>query len=54
VEDVFEAVKSHGLNCVQFNMSCAGLPSMADTIDPAVVSRIHDAAQRYGIELTKE
>jgi sugar phosphate isomerase/epimerase len=51
VEDVFEAVKAHGLVCVQFNMACAGLPSLPDRIDAAVSTRIHEAAVSSGIEI---
>ena len=35
VEGVFDAVREHGLNCVQFNMACAGLPSLPDHIAPS-------------------
>jgi sugar phosphate isomerase/epimerase len=31
---VLDAVQAHNLDQVQFNMSCAGLPSMPDTINP--------------------
>ncbi len=51
VEAVFEAVQSHGLKVVQFNMSCAGLPSLPDEIDPAVTARIHAAARRSGVTI---
>ncbi len=32
LEENLDAVKAHGLSCVQFNMVCAGLPSMPDCI----------------------
>lgn len=32
LEETLDAVKAHGLGCVQFNMVCAGLPSMPDCI----------------------
>jgi sugar phosphate isomerase/epimerase len=51
VEGVFEAVKAHGLDCVQFNMSCAGLSSMPDAIDPTTLDRIRAAAQASGVEI---
>ena len=51
VEEVLEAVRAHNLACVQFNMLCAGLPSMPDTIEPAVIARIQSAAQSAGVEL---
>jgi sugar phosphate isomerase/epimerase len=51
VEGVFAAVKAHGLDCVQFNMSCAGLPSTPDEITPATAARIRAAAQAAGVEI---
>ena len=32
LEDVLDAVKHHDLECIQFNMACAGLPSLPDQI----------------------
>lgn len=32
LEETLDAVKAYGLGCVQFNMVCAGLPSMPDRI----------------------
>ena len=43
VEAVFEAVHAHGLSCVQFNLSCAGLPTLPDAIDPGIVTSIRTA-----------
>jgi sugar phosphate isomerase/epimerase len=37
---VLDAVKGCGLNYLQFNMACAGLPSMPDQIDPELCDRI--------------
>ena len=51
VEQVFETVRAHGLACVQFNMSCVGLPSMPDEINAAVRSRVHQAAVNFGVEI---
>lgn len=51
VEEVFDAVKGHGLSCVQFNMACAGVPSLPDEIAPALIHRIREAAQSCGIEI---
>lgn len=52
VEAVFEAVKDHGLNCVQFNFACAGLPSMPEQIDPAIVKRIASAAEKKRVTIS--
>ena len=39
-EQVFDAVKSHGFDCVQFNFSCAGLPTVSQEIDSSLITRI--------------
>lgn len=52
VEEVFDAVRSHGIAYTQFNMSCAGLPSMPDEMDPGVASRIREAAAERGITIS--
>ena len=31
-----DAVKAHGICCVQFNMSCAGLPTMPEEVAPGL------------------
>jgi sugar phosphate isomerase/epimerase len=51
VEEVFDAVRAHGLGCVQFNMACAGLPPLPDIIEPSLITRIHKAATRSGVEI---
>lgn len=43
LEDVLDAVLASGLRTVQFNLSCAGAPSMPQEIDPALVARVHTA-----------
>jgi sugar phosphate isomerase/epimerase len=40
VEDTFAAVQGLGLDCVQFNFSCAGLPTLPESIDAALAQRI--------------
>jgi sugar phosphate isomerase/epimerase len=51
VEAVLDAVRVHGLDCVQFNMACAGLPSMPERIDGELCDRIRAAAAERGITL---
>ncbi len=51
VEEVFDAVRAHGLSCVQFNLSCAGVPSLPDVIAPSLITRIREAAQSRDIEI---
>lgn len=38
--ETLDAVKAHGIGCVQFNMSCAGLPAMPEAISPELADRI--------------
>ncbi|MBB6670795.1 sugar phosphate isomerase/epimerase family protein [Cohnella nanjingensis] len=34
VDEVLDAVKSYGIHIVQFNLACAGMPSMPDRLQP--------------------
>ena len=38
--ETLDAVVAHGLQFTQFNMACAGLPSMPDHLDPDTVALI--------------
>jgi sugar phosphate isomerase/epimerase len=40
LEETLDAVVAHGLNTVQFNFACVGLPSMPDAIEPSMCERI--------------
>lgn len=51
VEEVCEAVAAHGIHNVQFNMACAGVPSMPDVIDEDLAARIARACEQHGIEM---
>ena len=51
VEDVFDAVRAHGLSCVQLNMSSAGLPPLPGEIAPSLITRIHEASLSRDIEI---
>ena len=51
VEGVFDAVKEHALDCVQFNMACTGLPTLPDDIAPSLATLIHEASMSRGIEI---
>jgi sugar phosphate isomerase/epimerase len=46
LEDTLDAVVSHGIRYVQFNMACAGLPSMPDAIPDSLRTRIRDAIRQ--------
>jgi len=52
VEGVFDAVREYGLDCVQFNMACAGLQTLPDDIAPSLAIRIHEASMSRGTEIT--
>lgn len=51
VDEVFAAVRKQGFSTVQFNMVCAGLPSMPDEIPDAIVAEIQAARERHQIEV---
>lgn len=51
VEEVFNAVKGHQLDTVQFNMACAGLPTLPDNISPTLTKRIYDGAKSSGVSI---
>lgn len=51
IEHVFDAVRACGLDCVQFNWSCAGLPAMPLEIDPTLCDRVRSAAKQRGTSL---
>ena len=45
--EALDAVRAHGLDCVQFNMACAGLPSLPNHIDSSLCEHIrHEMAAR--------
>ena len=46
-----DAVAAHGLGVVQYNMACAGLPSMPERIAPDLAQRIRVAAAARGIRI---
>lgn len=51
LEAVFDAVVEHGLNSTQFNMQCAGLSPMPDSIDPVLINRIRQQSEARGIRI---
>ncbi len=46
-----DAVVAHGLDTVQFNLSCAGLPTLPDQIEPAAAEEIRAALAARRIEM---
>jgi sugar phosphate isomerase/epimerase len=51
VDAVFAAAAGHGLATVQFNMACAGLPSLPDDVPDAVATAIAGSAARHRIDI---
>ena len=49
VEEVFAAVAKHHLHWVHFNFSCAGLSSLPESVEPALLDRIRKAAIEHRI-----
>lgn len=51
LDETLDAVCSHRLSCVQFNLSCAGLPTLPDELSAVEARRIGRAAAARGIHL---
>jgi sugar phosphate isomerase/epimerase/pimeloyl-ACP methyl ester carboxylesterase len=51
LEETLDAVRSAGFDCIQFNFSCAGLPSMPDKIPKDLPDRIRHETARRKIEI---
>jgi len=49
LEETLDAVKAAGVDCVQFNMACAGLSSMPDQISPECAAEIKQAHESRGL-----
>jgi len=51
VEEIFDEVAGHRLPCVQFNFSCAGLPSLPEELELSVLERIRGSAVSRKVSL---
>lgn len=51
LEAVLDSIYIHGLHQVQFNMSCAGLSSLPDFIDPLIAQKIHHETRIRNIQI---
>jgi sugar phosphate isomerase/epimerase len=51
LEATLDAVVAHGIHTVQFNLSCAGLPTLPDTLPAATAERIRHALAVRGIRM---
>ena len=50
-EGVLTAARDAGYACVQFNLSCCGLHSMPDSLEPETVAAIAAASAKTGVSL---
>ena len=50
-EDVLDAVASHGLQYIQFNFSCVGLPTLPERVAPELISQVRRDCEARGIEI---
>jgi len=51
IDENVDAVKQAGLDCVQYNLVCAGLSKLPRSLDPAVCSRIRESHASRGISM---
>src|SRR5437899_12064207 len=51
LDQTFDAVVVHKLDCIQFNFACAGLESLPQKIDPVFAKRIGSAARERRIRM---
>lgn len=49
--ELFAAVKEHGLGTVQFNLVCAGLPTLPEKITSNLPAMVRQAAANHGVEI---
>ena len=51
LEATLDAVRAHDLDSVQFNLACAGLPTLPDQLEQPVIERIRAAVATRGIRM---
>src|SRR6478735_6416758 len=51
LDATLDAVVAHGIRAVQFNLDCAGVPSLPEQIDPALSAAIRRALAARGIRM---
>lgn len=51
LDGVLDAIQAHGVQQIQFDMVCAGLPEMPEEIDAATIARVRAAATQRGLVL---
>jgi sugar phosphate isomerase/epimerase len=51
VVEILDQVAAHGIPDVQFNMSCAGRPTLPEEVEPELCSRVAQAFARRGLRM---
>ena len=51
LEETLDAVVNHGIHCIQFSFTCAGLPEMPDHIDAETCSKIRREMEARKIKM---
>ena len=51
LDATLDAVRAHDLDCVQFNLACAGLPTLPDHLDDAVIAQVRQALAVRGLTM---
>ncbi len=51
LEEVLDAIKRCGFDCVQFNLTCAGLPTLPDQIDPILCDHVRACMAQRGMNM---
>src|SRR3989304_1279133 len=51
VSQLLDAVAAHNIHCVHFNLKCAGVPTLPETIDTALCQDIRQAFGRRGMKM---
>jgi sugar phosphate isomerase/epimerase len=51
LEEVLDVVQQQGLDCIQFNFACVGLPSLPDRVDPELCDTIRRQLAQRGMEM---
>jgi len=49
--ETLDVVANHGLNCIQFNFACVGLPTLPERIDAALADRIRRELEARAITM---
>ena len=52
VEETLAAVAGHDIHCIQFSLTCAGVPDVPDNIEPELCDRIRAEMVRRGIAMS--